>query len=183
MSVIFRRRRSFWPIFPVIAILIVFLPLARRKPAQTAVVDRPRLAPGIVMQDVTFYSQAVRRNMQYRVFLPERSQTRLTVVYLLHGGGGTFRDWSNYSDVAQFAGSDFLLVMPQGDYSYYSNAAERPQDRYEDYIVNDLSADVESRFSARQDRAGRAIIGVSMEASARSLSRFGIPIAMPLPRR
>jgi S-formylglutathione hydrolase FrmB len=52
--------------------------------------------------------------------------------------------------------------MPQGDYSYYVNAALRPQDRYEDYIINDLPADVERRFPVRADRGGRSIIGVSM---------------------
>jgi putative tributyrin esterase len=146
----------------VFATLIASLTLARRWPAETALTDHPRLAPGIAMQDVTFYSHALQRDMPYRVFLPEKRGRQLTVVYLLHGGGGTFRDWSNYSDVAQLAGSDLLLVMPQGDYSYYTNAAARPQDRYEDYIVNDLSADVEARFPARHDREGRAIAGVSM---------------------
>jgi S-formylglutathione hydrolase FrmB len=145
----------------LIAVLVIFLSLARRKPAET-ITDHPRLAPGVVMQDVTFYSQALHRAMQYRVFLPETTAKNLRVVYLLHGGGGTFRDWSNYSDVAQFAGRDLLLVMPQGDYSYYTNAAARSQDRYEDYIVDDLAADVEGRFPARRDRAGRAIVGVSM---------------------
>jgi len=167
MPTIFRRQRSFLFFFlpvvlPVVAILIAFLTLTHRKPAEAAMADRPRLAPGIVTRDVTFYSQALRRNMQYRVFLPEKRDQQLTVVYLLHGGGGTFRDWSNYSDVAQLAGSDLLLVMPQGDYSYYINAAARPVDRYEDYIVNDLPADVESRFPARHDGGGHAIIGVSM---------------------
>jgi S-formylglutathione hydrolase FrmB len=87
---------------------------------------------------------------------------RLTVVYLLHGGGGGFRDWSNYSNVARFASQGLLLVMPEGGYSYYTNAALRPQDRYEDYIVNDLAADVAQRFPVRSDRAGQAIAGVSM---------------------
>jgi S-formylglutathione hydrolase FrmB len=115
------------------------------------------------MRDVTFFSQALQRDMHYRVLLPETNQGRkLVVVYLLHGGGGTFRDWSNYSDVAQFADGDLLFVMPQGDYSYYTNAALRPQDRYEDYIVDDLAADVEHRFPVRTDRAGRAVAGVSM---------------------
>jgi S-formylglutathione hydrolase FrmB len=84
-------------------------------------------------------------------------------VYLLHGGGGNgFRDWSNDSDVAGFAARDLVLVMPEGDYSYYTNAALRPQERYEDYIVGDLPADVAQRFPVRSDRNGRAIVGVSM---------------------
>jgi S-formylglutathione hydrolase len=137
--------------------------VSRRNPAESVVADSPRLAPGVVVHDVTFYSQALYRDMQYRVLLPGNTGGRkLPVVYLLHGGGGTFRDWSNYSGVARYAAGGLLLVMPQGDYSYYTNAATRQQDRYEDYIVNDLPADVESRFPARVDRSGRAIAGVSM---------------------
>jgi putative tributyrin esterase len=136
---------------------------AYRKKPVAPIADYPRLAPGVVMRDVTFRSQALQRDMHYRVFMPENtSQKKLAVIYLLHGGGGSFRDWSNYSNVAQYAAQDFLLVMPQGDYSYYTNAALRPQDRYEDYIVHDLPADVEARFPARADREGRAIAGVSM---------------------
>jgi len=90
---------------------------------------------------------------------------RLPVVYLLRGWGGNFRDWSNYSGVAVFAERGLILVMPEGDESYYVNAREPPQDRYEDYIVNDLVADVESRFPAAAGRATRAIVGVSMGGS------------------
>ncbi|HEY6305019.1 MAG TPA: alpha/beta hydrolase-fold protein [Candidatus Angelobacter sp.] len=148
----------------VLAVLSVgWFFLSRRKPVEPVVVDHPRLVPGVIVHDVTFYSQALSRDMRYRVFLPQDAAGRkLPVVYLLHGGGGSFHDWSNYSDVANYAAEGMLLVMPQGDYSYYTNAAGRLQDRYEDYIVNDLTADVESRFPARVDRGGRAIAGVSM---------------------
>lgn len=137
--------------------------LAHRAKPVAQIADHPRLASGVIMRDVTFHSQALQRDMQYRIFMPESAgQRKLAVVYLLHGGGGSFRDWSNYSNVAQYAAQDFLLVMPQGDYSYYTNAALRPQDRYGDYIIHDLPADVEARFPARVDREGRAIVGVSM---------------------
>ena len=136
---------------------------AYHRKAPAIVEDHPRLAPGVALRDVEFYSQALQRNMQYRVFLPENFKgARLTVVYLLHGGDGTFRDWSNYSNVSRFAADGWLLVMPQGDYSYYTNAVARPRDRYEDYIVTDLPADVERRFPALSDRSSRAIVGVSM---------------------
>jgi len=52
--------------------------------------------------------------------------------------------------------------MPEGNSSYYTNSAERPEDRYEDYIVKDLTAEVENRFPAATGRANRAIAGVSM---------------------
>ena len=116
------------------------------------------------MRDVTFRSSALNREMQYRVILPASIAlgAKLPVVYLLHGGGGNFRNWSDYSGVARFAERGLVLVMPEGHDSYYVNAREPPEDRYEDYIVDDLIADVESKFPTADGRANRAIIGVSM---------------------
>jgi len=117
------------------------------------------------MQDVTFYSASLQRQMPYRVVLPANYSTigrKLPVLYLLHGGGGGFRDWTNYSDVAQYAANGFILIMPEGNSSYYVNSATNEQDRYEDYIVKDLISDVEQRFPAAQTRDERAIIGMSM---------------------
>ena len=158
-----RNALLFLALFLVVVFVAGWLLASHSKPAAVAPADHPRLIPGVSMSDVTFYSVALQRSMQYRVLQPRATNNRkLTVVYLLHGGDGTFRDWSNYSDVAKYAAGGLLLVMPQGDYSYYTNSAMRPQDRYEDYIVNDLPADVERRFPARSDRSGRAIAGVSM---------------------
>lgn len=126
--------------------------------------DHPRLTPKVVMHDVTFHSVALNRDMPYRVVLPANLAPgqKLPVVYLLHGGGGGFRDWTNDSDVAGFAEQAVILVMPEGNSSYYVNSATRPDDRYEDYIVKDLIADVEGRFPAAVGRSNRAIIGISM---------------------
>ena len=52
--------------------------------------------------------------------------------------------------------------MPEGESSYYTNAVDPPQDRFEDYITRDLIADVESRYPVSGTRTGRAIVGVSM---------------------
>jgi predicted peptidase len=85
--------------------------------------DHPRLSPGVALDDVTFHSAALNREMQYRVILPASIEPgrKLPVVYLLHGAGGGFRDWSNYSDVSRFAEAGLILVMPEGDYSYHTS--------------------------------------------------------------
>jgi S-formylglutathione hydrolase FrmB len=116
------------------------------------------------MRDVTFHSAALNREMPYRVVMPVSVPTgvKFPVVYLLHGGAGNFRDWTNYSDVARFAERGLILVMPDGDESYYTNSADHPEQRYEDYIVKDLLADVETRFPIASDRAHRAMAGLSM---------------------
>ena len=126
--------------------------------------DHPRLTPNVIMHDVTFQSAALGREMTYRVIVPATiaASQKLPAVYLLHGGGGNFRDWSNYSDVARFAERGLILVMPEGNNSSYTNAVDRPNDRYEDYIAKDLISDVESKFPVSPDRSHRAVVGVSM---------------------
>jgi putative tributyrin esterase len=126
--------------------------------------DTPRLTPKIEIRDIIFHSAALERDMNYRVLLPKTLAfgQKIPVVYLLHGGGADFRSWSNDSDVARFSEGRLILIMPEGDSSYYTNSSGRPQDRYEDYIIRDLIADVESRFPAAPGRNNRAIVGVSM---------------------
>lgn len=147
-----------------VTVFVLIISVSCTRKAQQSVADHPRLTPNVTMRDVTFRSAALDRDMQYRVILPVTipAGKKMPVVYLLHGGDSGFRDWSNYSDVARFAERGLILIMPQGDDSYYTNAADRPEDRYEDYIVSDLIGDVEQRFPASVGRANRAIVGVSM---------------------
>jgi S-formylglutathione hydrolase FrmB len=116
------------------------------------------------MEDVSFYSDALNRHMVYRAILPTSVPVarELPVVYLLHGAGNDYRTWSKDSAVAEYARKGLILIMPDGDLSYYVNAVEAKEDRYDDYITHDLIANVESRFPARRNRESRAIIGVSM---------------------
>jgi S-formylglutathione hydrolase FrmB len=144
------------------------LALAGCHKPEAAQPEHPRLAPGVTMQDVSFFSAALNRQKLYRVFLPASlvPGRKLPVIYLLHGNGGSSWNWSNYSDVARFAATEesggLILVMPEGGSSYYMNAALKPEEKYEDYLVNDLIADVAARFPAARGRESRAIVGVSM---------------------
>lgn len=132
--------------------------------AQLAVMDHPRSFPGVETKDVAFYSSALNRNMTYRVYVPRNvsAGARFPTVYLLHGCGTSFRDWSNYSDVGAYAAKGLILVMVDGACSYYMNAALNAKDRYEDYFVHDLISDVESSFPVLRGRENRAVVGVSM---------------------
>jgi S-formylglutathione hydrolase FrmB len=138
--------------------------LAGCNSGQLAIMDHPRGFPGVVSKDATFHSSALDRNMTYRVYLPRdiSAGTRFPAVYLLHGCGTGFRDWSNYSDVGAYAASGLILVMVDGACSYYVNAALNAKDRYEDYFVDDLISDAESRLPILRGRESRAIVGVSM---------------------
>ena len=61
-----------------------------------------------------------------------------------------------------FCGAGAHSRQASGYESYDRNSAERPEGRCEDYIENDLMADVETRFHAAIGRQNRAIVGVSM---------------------
>lgn len=126
--------------------------------------DHPRVVPGVAVRDMRFWSAALGREMPYRVFLPARiaDGEKLPVVYVLHGRGPDFRDWSNHSDIAAYALRGLILVMPEGGSSFYMNAVRPPGNRYEDYITRDLIAEVERQFPARSGRGSRAIVGISM---------------------
>jgi S-formylglutathione hydrolase FrmB len=157
------RRRSLLALLAIAALaLIPAFFYFRAKPV--AFVDHPRAFDGVLMGPVSFMSNALGRQVTYRVCIPEHrpADRKLPVVYLLHGNGGSYTDWSNYSDVCRYASQGLLLVMPDGAASYWVNAAKPEQDRYADFLTQDLIADVETRFSARNDRAGRAMVGVSM---------------------
>lgn len=157
--------KTVWTIcaVPIFAAILSFSTSCRENKKETPP-DHPRLTPSVATRDSTFRSAALGREMQFRVILPLSvpEGQKLPVVYLLHGGGGGFRDWSNYSDVARFAEGGLVLVMPEGGESYYTNAADRPQGRYEDYILNDLMAEVEAKLPVATGRENRAIVGVSM---------------------
>jgi S-formylglutathione hydrolase FrmB len=178
----------------LLASLLVFACACGPKPGEQKP-DHPRLRPGVTLRDLRFHSPALEREMPYRVLLPSNigPAQRLPVVYLLHGGGGGFRDWSNYSDVARSAPPGLILVMPEGGSSYYTNALDPPRDRYEDYITHDLISDVERRFPAAPGRTNRAVVGLSMGGFGAvkialrrpELFRFvgGLSSAIDVPRR
>jgi putative tributyrin esterase len=144
--------------------LLALTSACRKAERESSYPDRPRLTPNVAMRDVTFHSASLNRDMPYRAIVPANIPpgSKLPVVYLLHGGNGNFRDWSNETDVARFAERGLILVMPDGDESWYTNSAEHPRDRYEDYITQDLVADVEARFPAATRRESRATMGISM---------------------
>lgn len=149
---------------PLVLWPLILLPIESCRKNPTQYPDQPYIASGVTMRDVTFHSAALNRQMPYRVFLPSHVTPgkKLPVVYLLHGGNGSFRDWSDDSQVSNYAAQGVILVMPEGAFSYYMNATGKTEDRYEDYTFTDLISDVDSRFPAANTRDKRAIIGISM---------------------
>ncbi|MGA8073411.1 MAG: alpha/beta hydrolase family protein [Candidatus Acidiferrales bacterium] len=120
----------------------------------------------LTVKDVTFRSASLNRDMPYRIYLPHKyaqSAGRFPVLYLLHGIYGNFKDWDTQSHLRQYAQNlELIIVMPDGGNNWYVNSATVPQNRYEDYIVKDLTAEVDGRYRTIASRDARAIAGLSM---------------------
>jgi S-formylglutathione hydrolase FrmB len=135
--------------------------VAGRAPEQAA---QARPALPVNVREYTIRSGALGRTLPYRVILPagyETSTARYPVLYLLHGHGGHYGNWTDRTKiVAAAAALPILIVMPEGEDSWYTNGENG--EKWETYLVNDLVTYVESKFRAMGTRGGRAIAGLSM---------------------
>lgn len=143
--------------FILILVLSVVAPLA----AQVKTPSRSRL------ETVKFESKLIGKTLPYTVILPagyhKSSTTRYPVLYLLHGLGGHYSDWTTRTNVADYSERYALIIVtPEGNDSWYIDSAGVPSDKYESCIMSELIPDVDARYRTIQSRYGRATAGLSM---------------------
>src|SRR5215471_18838591 len=119
------------------------------------------------VETIQFHSTLVNAALSYNVILPpdyRRSKTtRYPVLYLLHGLSGHYSDWLTRTNVADYAAQyRMIVVMPEGNDSWYIDGAGGNNDKYETYLLKEIMPDVDKRFRTIQSRHGRAIAGLSM---------------------
>ncbi len=112
-------------------------------------------------------SKSLERKVPYNVILPKgysaAGEKRYPVLYLLHGLTGHYGDWAERSKVVEHSAPyDLIIVMPEGNDGWYTDALNAPKDRYESFIFEDLIPAVETKYKSRVDRPGRFIAGLSM---------------------
>ncbi len=104
-----------------------------RKPSQ--------LPASIILQEREYYSRALGRVQPYLCCLPEDAEgsgKRYPLMVLLHGAGGCWRDWGQYTRLARYlARRDLVIVCPDAANGWYTNAVDGGE-RREDDIVQDL---------------------------------------------
>jgi S-formylglutathione hydrolase FrmB len=111
-------------------------------------------------------SQSVGRSLRYGVLLPrayQRTTQRYPVVYLLHGLGGDFTQWLDHGIENGPWRDDAIIVLADVGNTWCFNwpdAANGERNRWEDFLVDELPAAVESAY--RVDRDRQAIGGYSM---------------------
>ena len=123
--------------------------------------------PATLVETIQLQSKLVNATLPYNVILPAdyrtSKTTRYPVLYLLHGLGGHYSDWLTRTNIADYAGQyRMIVVMPEGNDSWYVDGAAGSNDKYESYILRELMPDVDRRYRTLQSRYGRAIAGLSM---------------------
>jgi S-formylglutathione hydrolase FrmB len=115
---------------------------------------------------VKFQSDSLGEQRAVSILLPldyESSTSRYPVLYLLHGLGDDNTAWSYMTNLSGYAAHyKFIIVMPDGSRSFYVNSAADPKAKFEDYIVKDLIAYVDTHYRTIPLRRSRAVAGLSM---------------------
>ena len=119
------------------------------------------------VETVRFQSKLVNATLPYNVILPAdyttARSTRYPVLYLLHGLTGHYSDWLKRTNIADYAAEyRLIIVMPEGNDSWYSDSPIIANSKYESYILQELIPDVQQRYRTIEARYGRAIAGLSM---------------------
>lgn len=147
-------------------IALIHVPHTYRLDAAEARTYQARVHDGAVrLREESVQSAALGRTMKYRVLLPggyDATQQRYPVLYLLHGLGGDYTDWTTRSNLAEYSRAlPLIIVMPDAGNGWYTNAADGSA-RVEDYVFTDLPADVVKKYRTINSRYGRAVAGLSM---------------------
>ncbi len=111
------------------------------------------------------HSAAMKKNVSVSVVLPDSyGEKRMPVAYLLHGyGDSNLNGFLNKTHARQLADAlGMILVIPDGDTSWYFDSPVDSAYRYETFVAKELVAYVDSCFLTVADRRGRAITGLSM---------------------
>ncbi|GAB4039450.1 alpha/beta hydrolase [Spirosoma jeollabukense] len=116
-------------------------------------------------------SASMNRTLRTAVVLPERykkAKQPLPVLYLLHGGTGSFRDWLTKTPdktlLQRLADQyNLIIVTPEGDpTSYYFDSPLVKTSQFETFISKELIDKIDNTYRTVRDRKGRIIAGLSM---------------------
>lgn len=132
----------------------------------------PRLGFTQVQVDtIAVFSKLMNKNLKAAVTTPSgysKSDKRYPVVYLLHGGSGSFSDWHQKVTepglVNQLSDQYQLIIVTPGvgPASYYYDSPKLDSVQYESYLTQELIPFIDGNYNTISKREARAITGLSM---------------------
>ena len=123
------------------------------------------------VDSIEIVSVAMKKTYMAAVVLPDsykKNKSSYPVLYLLHGGGGHFRDWLTSTPdkmlVKNLADQyNLIIVMPEGEaFGWYLNSPVNKESQFETYIIDEVIGKVDKTYRTVKDRKGRVVTGLSM---------------------
>jgi S-formylglutathione hydrolase FrmB len=113
---------------------------------------------------VNIYSKYLHKQVKFVIIQPSQNKNSLPTVYLLHGYSGNYASWIDIAPQLQERADQLHLniVCPDGANSWYFNSPIDSTLQYESYIIMELIPYVDQHYPTINDRAKRAITGLSM---------------------
>ncbi len=106
-------------------------------------------------------SSALDKTTAATLIVPDTTCGPFPVFYLLHGLADDHSAWTRQTSIERYAeGYPFIIVMPEGGRSYYTDAPEG--EAYETALVRDLIPYVDRTFQTDPRREARVVGGLSM---------------------
>jgi S-formylglutathione hydrolase FrmB len=118
----------------------------------------------------TLLLNSVQLNKQTKVVIVKpnsanNNDEKYPVIYLLHGYGGNYAQWSKIAPQLSKAADDLkiIFVCPDGGKgSWYFDSPIDSSIKYESYITKELIPFIDANFSTKPESKFRAITGLSM---------------------
>lgn len=106
---------------------------------------------------------ALQKMTSITVILPEGKTGPFPVFYLLHGLSDDHTAWQRWTSIERYVRDlPLIVVMPNGERGWYTDAVSNPRAAFETLIVRDLIGFVDQTFQTIPTREGRVIAGLSM---------------------
>ncbi len=99
----------------------------------------------------------------FMAIVPDDKPGPFPVLYLLHGLSDDHTAWTRRTSLERYVdGLPLLVVMPNGERSFYTDSQANPKAAFETYLTRDLIGFVDRTFRTLPTREGRVIAGLSM---------------------
>ncbi len=127
---------------------------------------------GKVIEDNTFESKLMKKDVNYAIYLPpdyQTSERKYPVVYLLHGYTDNHIAWIQFGEVQQAADAGIangtippmIIVMPDAGTTWYINDYKNLEP-FEDTFIKEFIPYIDATYKTRSSREYRAVAGLSM---------------------
>ena len=105
----------------------------------------------------------LQKMVSLNVIVPDSGDGPFPVLYLLHGLSDDHTAWARRTSLERYVGGlPLIVVMPNGERNFYTDAVDKPLAAYETHLTKDIIGFVDRTFRTIPTREGRVTAGLSM---------------------